>query len=146
MQPELTRDRIAYLEAKAADPDADLTLAELQEFSVAVRAALRAAITPAEIVYEDGVGIIGDAGTEAEWDRYYSTPVAEILVPLQAAVRVHAPPRFEGRVEARPRGRRRSSRRRAGPARPDDDPDLDLAALRVIAPEAFAAIVEGAGL
>ena len=124
-----SRERVAYLEAKAADPDADLTLAELREWVEAVRAAREAAVSLDNVVYEDG--ILMSVGTEAEWDRYESTPVADILFPLYAAVRVHVPPRFDtSRVEARPRGRR-SRRRRAGPARPDDDPpEPDLARRR----------------
>lgn len=83
------------------------------------------------------------SGSESDWDRWYSTPVAEMVFP-KVMGRVHQPPR----LEARPRGRRSRGRSRArAPARPDDDPpDVDLSALRAISPEAFAHVLRVAGL
>jgi hypothetical protein len=144
------RERIAYLEALTKDPDAAMTQAEGEEWFAYVDASKPA--WPEPVTVEEGEEFPepskAEADLEAEWDRWYANPVADILFPLQAAVRVHVPPRFDvpTRSEARPRGRR-SSRRRAGPARPEDDPpEPDLASLRAISPEAFAHVLEAAGL
>jgi hypothetical protein len=91
-------------------------------------------------VYEDGIWMGVD--NEAEWDHWY----ASLAEPFPKVIgRVHIPPRFDG---TRPRGRRPRSRSRArSPSRPDDEPpDVDLTALRVISPEAFASLLEASGL
>ncbi len=146
MQHELTRTRIAHLEALSKDPDADMTQAEADEWFDAVDASRPE--FPAEITVNEGEEFPEPTAAEVKLDRWYDTPVADILFPLQAAVQVHVPPRFDTpRVEARPRGRRRSSHRRAGPARPDDDPpEPDLSALRAMSPESFASLLERSGL
>jgi hypothetical protein len=65
-----------------------------------------------------------------------------VEVRLPQAV-IHQPARFD----ARPRGRRpRGVRRARTPARPEDDPEPDLASLRTISPEAFAYLLDKAGL
>jgi len=138
---ELTAARIRELEAKSRTGEFS-SQAEAEEWFAAVDASK----PRGEIVYEDGVPM-GSTASEAEWDRWYTQPIADILF-AKLAPRVHVPPRFDvaPRTEARPRGRRRRSAR-AGPARPDDDdPDLDLAALRTISPEAFSHVLKAAGL
>lgn len=85
-------------------------------------------------VDEDGLRQM-DADSEADLDAWLDRPMSLSLQRLSRAparvVRIHAPARFE----ARPRGRRRSVRRRAGaPSRLSDDPEPPLA---VVSPEAF---------
>jgi hypothetical protein len=80
----------------------------------------------------------------AKWRREgYSFDAEHRLVAPQAP-RIHIPRRLEDRV---PRGRRGHGPRRT-PARPSDDPDEPEVepALRVISPEAFASLLDEAGL
>ncbi len=123
MPAELTRARVAYLEALAANPDADMTQAEADEWFAAVDASKPA------------------TNREADWNRWYATPVADVL--FARTVRIHVPARSESRPGPR---RRRSSSRSPDRLADDPPPEPDLTALRAISPEAFASLLERVGL
>jgi hypothetical protein len=141
---ELSRERVLELEALFSDPDAVIDRQEdVDDWFACVDASKPA--WPEAVTIDEGEEIPEPSETEAEWDRWYATPIADILFP-KVVGRVHVPPRFDG---TRPRGRRPRSRARArAPARPPDDdpPDLDLSALRAISPESFAHVLKAAGL
>jgi hypothetical protein len=112
---ELSRERVAYLEALAADPGAAMTQAEAEEWFAYVDASKPP--LPDEVIINEGEEWPEPSEAEKAWDRWYSTPIADLLFP-RVVGRVHVPPRFDG---TRPRGRRPRSRQRArAPARPED--------------------------